>query len=119
MEIDKKTYLITGTKNVKTKEKIRLKLRLALNNHKRCLIGITPLTDISRSAFYFGKDGYKHLMLIYKSASKDNVFHFLELFQSMYRNEVDLVPIDETSKPKKEVGPYALYLVSKTRKKVF
>ena len=119
MKIEKKTYLSAGTKNQKTREKIRLKLRIALNKHKNCLLGIAPISLVSRKAFYFEKEGFKFLHFIYKSNSLPNVEHFQEVFTDMYRNEIDLVDEENSNFDKKIVGPFILYLLGKSKKKVF
>jgi len=117
MEIDKTTYQVSGTKTPQTKEKIRLKLRLLLNNYKKCEIGITSFTNISKKAFYLGEAGFKHFVVIYKSNSKDSVTHYLDTFKAMYRNEVKVLAEDDTDKA--PTKPFVLFIVGRSKKRVF
>jgi len=120
MEIDKKNYLVSGPKDDKTREKIRLKLRLIFNNYKRCVIGTAHVKEIPRLGYSFQEEGYKHLFFIYKSTSKDKVIHFEEAFREMYRNEIEAFERQQSLLEKEDdKGQYVLYISGKTKKKVF
>ncbi len=117
MVIEKKAFLVGGPKNVKTREKIRLKLRLVLNNHKKCSIGYASAGDLDDIAYKFKKDGYKHLFCIYKSASLESVVHFEDFFADMYCNEVDRIPTNEEDVAQSYT--YFMYIVCKKSKRAF
>ncbi len=119
MEIDKKNYLVSGPKDDKTREKIRLKMRLIFNNYKRCRIGTAHVKEIPGIGYSFQEEGYKHLFFIYKSASVDKVSHFEEAFREMYRNEIEELEKEMEQKGLDEKGQYVLYVTGKTKKKVF
>jgi len=122
MEIDKKNYLVSGPKDDKTREKIRLKMRLIFNNYKRCVIGTAHVKEIPGLGYSFQEEGYKHLFFVYKSSSKDKVTDFEEDFRKMYRNEIEEFEKlqDELEKKEgKEKGQYVLYISGKKKKKVF
>jgi len=123
MEIDKKNYLVSGPKDEKTREKIRLKMRLIFNNYKRCIIGTAHVKEIPGLGYSFQEDGYKHLFFIYKSTSKAKVAYFEEAFREMYRNEIEIIEEEGEEGGAtgivKEKGQYVLYITGKTKKKLF
>lgn len=124
MEIDKKNYLVSGPKDDKTREKIRLKMRLIFNNYKRCVIGTAHVKEIPGLGYSFQEEGYKHLFFVYKSASKDKVLHFEDEFREMYRNEIEELErlqeeLERKNAENKEKGQYVLYISGKTKKRVF
>lgn len=122
MDVEKKEYLIKGTPNKQTNEKIRLKLRLLLNGHKKCILGVTPVKDIPRLAYQFELAGYKNLFFIYKSTSELKIKAFYEHFYAMYENELITEEYEDLKYPEKAVpsdGPLLLYLLGKTKKRVF
>ncbi len=122
MNVEKKEYLVTGTPNKKTDEKIRLKLRLLLNSYKKCILGITPIKDVPRLAYEFELVGYKNLFYIYKSTSEHKIKMSYEHFYSMHINELITEGFEEIKYPEKAVpsdGPLLLYLLGKSKKRVF
>ena len=122
MEIDKKNYLVTGTLNDKTREKIRLKLRMIFNNYKKCIIGTTEIKAVPGLGYSFEQDGFKHLFFVYKSSSFEKVRQFKIMFQEMYQNELGDFDFEESAseEPKPgEKGPYVMYIIGKSKKRVF
>lgn len=116
MVFEKKEYLITGRVDPKTKEKIRLKLRLLLNKYSKCIIGISNEPD-GRLRFRFEQMGYKGLFYVYKSNNFDSTNLYTQTFQDLYVNELlksaeeFSTAIDETKK-----GPYYLFVAAKKQK---
>jgi hypothetical protein len=122
MDVEKKEYLVTGTPNKKANEKIRLKLRLLINGHKKCILGITPIKDVPRLAYEFELVVYKYLFYLYKSTSEQKIKMFYNHFYSMYANELTTEEFEEIKCPEKAVtndGPLLLYLLGKSKKRVF
>ena len=116
MEIEKKAYLVGGPKNEKTREKIRLKMRMLLNNYKKCIVGTTSARKLDDVAFKLKKDGYKHFFCLYKSGSLENVAYFEEFFADMYCNEVD--PLGEAN-GNIVSNPYFMFVACKKSKRAF
>ncbi len=117
MVFEKKDYLITGRKNPKTKEKIRLKLRYLLNNYSKCLIGISNQAD-GRLRFRLEKEGYRALFYVYRSATFESVEHYTKVFQDLYVNETNKEyeelanAISEDGK-----GPFFLFVAARKPKR--
>ena len=117
MVFEKKVHLITGRKNPKTKEKIRLKLRYLLNSYSKCFIGISNEPD-SRLRFRLDQEGYKALYYVYRSATLENVIHYTETFQDLYINElVDVEEYLSHAVNEEENGPYFLFVAARKRKR--
>lgn len=115
MEIDKKDYIVKGSPDAETKEKMRLKLRQLLNKYKKCSFGIIGIKSVPKIAFEYSKEGFNHFFFIYKSSSLKKVTFFENIFKEIYRNEITVKEheLDEENKP------YLLYLAGKKKKKIF
>lgn len=117
MVFEKKDYLITGRKNQKTKEKIRLKLRYLLNKHSKCIVGISNQSD-SGLRFRLEKEGYRALFYVYKSATFESVDHYVKTFRDLYVNEVNLEN-EELAEAIVEnaTGPFFLFVAARKAKR--
>ena len=115
MEFEKKLQLVTGRKSPKIKEKIRLKLRLLLNNYGKCILGISNQPD-DRLRFKLDQEGYKSLFYVYKSTSLESVELYHEVFQSLYANELEDNP-DLTEFISEQPGAAYLFLAARRKKR--
>ena len=118
MLFEKKEHLISGKEATKTKEKIRLKLRLILNNYSKCIIGISNQSD-GRIRFRFEQEGFKALYYVFKSSNHQTTQHYTEVFQDLYINELLKDEEEEWTNAidEKEKGPYYLFIAARKSKR--
>jgi len=118
MLFEKKEHLISGKEASKTKEKIRLKLRLILNNYSKCIIGISNQSD-GRIRFRFEQEGFKALYYVFKSSNQMTTRHYTDIFQDLYINELLKDEDGEWTNAidEKEKGPYYLFVAARKSKR--
>jgi len=119
MHYELKDFLVKGRKNEKTKEKLRINIRLLLNKHKGASIFVSNFSN-SKLSFILEQDGFKAAFLMYKSSTLTSCTYFNTAFNDLYINE--LMPVEETSycsKEEKEKTTYKVILAFRKIKKAF
>lgn len=118
MQLESKYFLVKGRKNDKTKEKLRINIRLLLNKHKSPSLFISNFSN-SKLAFHLEREQYKAAFLVFKSTSEANCEFYSEAFNNLYSNEMQ--PIDQTTflDRTNEKNSYQLILAFRKKRKSF